>query len=342
MAGVNIKTLATILLLLLLSFAAIADTAESFEYRAVTPSDLDRVLADWANRDTSAQNVLIVHDEHRDDFRLIIVRHDVGSRAHFSALLVPDVEDLSATPVVVLPDGLEQHNPAYDIDIQIQKHQSFEPLDQYEPLETMKGFIQVLPALRGRTLNYNGTGWFSRGDFCDAFDGATDDSMAALSAAEHLFPEANFRKVLVWGGSRGGNTALLMAVRDARVNTVIAAAAPVDFYREEWQVGDSDQNRCQFFDDKSEQESRTRMLASSPLFFEPHKNLENAFLHHDRGDDIFPVWNAQEMAAHLESHSVQVTQYIYDTQAHSAMLGEESHWTNLKFGVAKFLQNIGN
>ena len=130
---------------------------------------------------------------------------------------------------------------------------------------------------------------------------------------------------------------MLMAVRDARVHTVIALGAPVDFYRDDWQVEGSDQYRCQFFDDKNEQQSRDRMLASSPLFFEPHENLEAVFLHHDGEDEIVPVWNAQEMAAHLESHSIDVATHVYPGGGHGAMTGEESFWNDVAAGIAAFL-----
>ncbi len=319
-------------ILLLLAGEVLADDSQPFEYRTITRADLDRVLADWRNRDLSAKNVTVIHQEDYDGFRLLIVRHDVASRAHFGAIFVPDVENLAAAPVVVLPDGLQQYNPTFDIELNIKKFQS---------LESLKGFVKILPAFRGRFMSYQDNGWFSRGDFCDAYDGPTDDSIAMLNAAEHLLPEVSFDKVLVWGGSRGGNTALLMAVRDPRVNTVIAMAGPVDFYRKDWQVEGTNQYRCQFFDEKSERESRHRMLASSPLFFEPERNLEDVFLHHDEGDDVVHVWNAHEMAEHLDFHSVNVTKYIYPTQGHGAMLGDASFWGNVETGISEFLDNIG-
>ena len=299
-----------------------------FNYRPVTPGDLERVREDWKNRDLRARNVEVIQEEERDGFRLLIVRHDVSSRAHFGAIFVPDVDDLSSLPVAVLPDGLRQNSPVFDVDLNIEKYQTYEPL---------KGFIKILPAFRGRFMSYQDNGWFSRGDFCDAYDGPADDSIAMLNAAEQLLPNVSFDKVLVWGGSRGGNTALLMAARDPRVHTVIALGAPVDFYREDWQIEGIDQYRCQFFDDKTEEESRSRMLASSPLFFEPHENLKEAFFHHDGKDEIVPVWNAHEMAAHLESHSVAVTTHVYPGGGHGAMIGEESFWNNLEASILSFL-----
>ena len=161
-----------------------------------------------------------------------------------------------------------------------------------------------------------------------------------LNAAEQLFPEVDFSKVLVWGNSRGGNTALLMAVRDPRINTVIAVAGPVDFYRESARVMYEDQYQCQFFDGKSEQESRDRMLASSPLFFGPNENLAAVFLHHAAQDEVVPVWNTHKMAAHLESFSVDVRAIIYPVEGHGAIVVAEDFWNNMNAGIALFLDNI--
>lgn len=301
--------------------------AETFDYRRITSSDLKKVQADWASRDLSARGVEIIEEDEIDGGRLMIVRHDVASRAHFGAIIIPDVDDLTTAPVVVLPDHLEQNNPTFDVQANIEKYRTFEPID---------GFVQILPSFRGRFMGYKDNGWFSRGDFCDAWDGPTDDSIALLNVAEQLLPEVNFDEVLVWGGSRGGNTALLMAARDPRVHTVIAIAAPVDFYRESWQIDGVDQYRCQFFDGRDSEEARHHMLASSPLFFEPTDSLARVVIHHDEGDGIVPVWNAQEMSAHLKSHSVNVTTHIYPTAAHGHLVAEDSFWQNMRETVSEF------
>ena len=330
MLEMSTKTLtACAVCLLLLPLTGSAVEAESFEYRAVSRSDLAKVVSEWERRDLSAHSVNVVKEDEIDGGKLMIVRHEIESRAHFGAIIIPDVEDLSTVPVVVLPDHLEQNNPTIDIEANIKKYRSVELVDD---------FVLILPSFRGRFMGYKDNGWFSRGDFCDAWDGPTDDSIAMLNVAEELLPEVNFEEVLVWGGSRGGNTAYLMAVRDPRVHTVIAIAAPVDFYRDSWQIEGIDQYRCQFFDGRNEQQARHDMLASSPLFFEPNESLQRVIIHHDAGDDIVPPWNAREMAAHLESHSVDVTMHIYPTEGHGHLAAEESFWDNMRENVSKFVE----
>ena len=82
------------------------------------------------------------------------------------------------------------------------------------------------------------------------------------------------------------------------------------------------------------------MLASSPLFFRPKGNLEAVFLHHAAQDEVVPVWNTHEMAAHLESFSVDVREFVYPLEGHGAIVVAEDFWNNMNSGIARFRDNI--
>jgi len=183
-----------------------------FDYRPVTNQDIEAVLAEWASRDLSRANAEVIYEEDGEDYRFLIVEHDVQGKVHFGGMLLPDTDDLSGAPVELLADGLNQGSPSIGLNnVVISTNLKSPP---------HSSFIEIWPSFRGRSLTYEGAGYFfSEGDFCDAFDGATDDAIALLNVAEKLFPEANFEEVLVNGGSRGGTVAQLMGVRDPRVNT---------------------------------------------------------------------------------------------------------------------------
>lgn len=321
-----------ILFFVLASDARSVEPAD-FEYRTIQQADLDRVLTEWESRDLGAKNARTVYEQENDDYTLFVVQHELNSRAHFGAIVVPKTGRLDELPVAVIPDGLYQGSPTFDVEQAIEKYQSFAPL---------RGFIKILPGFRGRVVSTEEQVWFSRGDFCDAFDGATDDSIAMLNVAEQMFPDIDVNRVMVWGESRGGNVGLLMAVRDERVNTVIAIGAPTDFYRASWQVPDSDQYRCQFFDGFTEEAARQRMLASSPLLFAPGPNVSKVALHHDGGDEVVLAWNAHEIESHLKAHDVVVEKNVYPTDWHGAMVGEPEFWTNVEADIAEFLSRTTN
>jgi dipeptidyl aminopeptidase/acylaminoacyl peptidase len=118
------------------------------------------------------------------------------------------------------------------------------------------------------------------------------------------------------GGSRGGNIALLLAVRDPRVTVASAASAPTDFYRADVAAHYTRQYQCQFIDGKTPEESRRRMLASSPLRFPILRNVTRVYLDHGGIDDVVPPWNAEEMAAALRAQAVNLEYHLYPGYGH--------------------------
>ena len=305
-----------------------------FSFRAITSEDIDGVKALWQSRYLGLQDVVVVHEHAADSYVVKIVKHTVLGNDHYGAIAVPNSSSAEEIPVVVLPDGLNQANPSINIDTVLGYNQG--------PDNALAPFIQVIPAFRGRTLVFQGMQWFAEGDFCDAYDGTVDDSIALLNVAEVLVPQGNYKKVLVWGGSRGGNNGLLLGVRDHRINTVLAAAAPVDFYRDEVRRRYGSQYRCQFITGKNETESRQRMLASSPLHFEQHPNVQTVFLFHGTQDNIVPVWNVNEMVASLRAQSpaIQVEAFLYAGHSHGSFYGDAEHIEKLLLGIDQFLSNL--
>lgn len=283
-----------------------APAASSFDYTPPTSAQLREIQTLWAGRDLAAQNVTVFH---RDDSNLIyelrIYQHVVGGRTHFGVVTIPKNSPRTSFPVVLFADGLAQDNPTMDIARWVQGAQA-----------RLGQAVFVVPAFRGRTLIYNGISVNAAGDFCDAYDGATDDAIALLNVVEAAIPQADFSRVMARGGSRGGNTALLLAVRDPRVTVASAASAPVDFYRAEVAARYGRQYRCQFFDGKTAEEARRRMLASSPLRFPILPNVTRVYLDQGSADEVVPSWNAEEMAAQMRAQAVNLEYHLYPGYGH--------------------------
>ena len=302
-------------------------------YQPVTPETLERIQEMWASRDLGARSVEVVYAESQAESRILLVRHEVSGKAHYGAILLPDSDDLSGTPVMLIADGLNQEYPAIDIEKIIAGWQGNGPTPD---------FIRVVPGFRGRTLKYAGMEYLSEGDFCDAFDGAADDAIAMLNVAQTLLPAANFDDVLAWGASRGGNVALLMGIRDERVNTVMASAAPVDFYWPPLREELRDQFACQFLEGKSAVQARERMVASSPLYFDMQDNVEDVFLYHGTRDDVVPMWNSYEMARQLEASGVSVTSFFYRFANHGNFIYAPAYSADYETGIEAFRDNLAN
>ena len=239
-------------------------------------AELQSVAADWAQRDLSVrESDLAVRDTTPSDYDVLIVRHRVGVSTHYGAITVPKNAPAHSTPVVVHADGLAQDNPPVDLDLNLQMAG-----------ELLRGVVYVVPTFRGRILLYKGVSYPADGDFCDAYDGATDDAIALLNLVEGSIEAADMDRVMVRGGSRGGTIALLMAVRDVRVDIALAIAAPVDFNRLELRARYANQFRCQFIANKAADQSRQAILASSPLHFSMPMSVQRVFIFHGSDDAI--------------------------------------------------------
>jgi dipeptidyl aminopeptidase/acylaminoacyl peptidase len=285
--------------------------SSGFNYRAITPDDLAQVQNVWSQRDLSAQAVTVAHQHNAGSYQVTIYSHRIGADTHTGAVVAPHGAAAGSLPVLVVLDGLDQSNPSMDLSWSLSSYRG--------------DAVLVVPTFRGRTLRYAGQGYAAGGDFCDAYDGATDDAIAMLNVAAATTPAANMNRIVAQGFSRGGNVALMMGMRDRRVRTVLAGAGPVDFYRAEPAARYGSQYTCQFITGKTEAASRLHMLASSPLHFRLQPTVSRVELFHGTDDTIVPLWNATEMASALQAQGANVRLTTYPGSTHSTI------WTNPAF-----------
>ena len=272
------------------------------------PSDaeLNAIESDWAHRDLKAYDVdLVTTDTSSPDYDVRIYKHRVGNNAHYGAVTIPKTAQPGTVPVLLHADGLAQQDPNMDLDQNLKMAG-----------ELLQGVIYAVPVFRGRNLIYKGVTYTAAGDFCDAYDGAADDAIAFLSVVEQKVAAANMDRVMVRGGSRGGTVALLLAMRDPRVKAAIAISAPTDFNRLEVRVRLDGQYRCQFIDGKTAEQSRFKILASSPHYFAVLDSVLKVFIFHGSADAVVPVWNATEMATQLQAQGVPVDLQIFEGYGH--------------------------
>ena len=292
----------------------------SFPFSPVTAEQVAQVQALWKARGLAATGVVVYHEDAANvGYTLRIYEHRVNGRRHYGVVTIPKATG-ATFPVVLFADGLDQGNASMDMGQWSRAAQA-----------RLGQAIFVVPVFRGRTLIYNGISVAAEGNFCDAYDGATDDSIALLNVVQAQIPQANFTRVLARGGSRGGNTALLLGVRDARVTMVSAGSAPVDFYRQEVASRYHDQYRCQFFAGLTPTQSRERMIASSPLHFPTLPNVTRVFIDQGSSDYVVPPWNASEMEARMKAQGVNVELRMYDGFGHD--LPQSPAWNQRQYEI---------
>jgi tetratricopeptide (TPR) repeat protein len=284
------------------------------------PEEIAAVRAQWSGRDLRAHDVQIVRTLGLDlgftKAEVRIVTHRISGAKHYVAIIVPRGATPGCCPILVDAKGV-----SWD----------FEPRrldsapDSAALMESDQNrFIYVVPSYRGEVLIAGGESFTSEGDRTNAWDGATDDAIASLSAAMEITPEADRSRVCIFGRSRGGAVALLAAERDPRILCAVAWAAPTDHFRlmgsNGWTVQElvaeglreratADRIGGQFIEtflragiagERNLSETRLQMLASSPLYFADR--LRQVQLHYGIDDPIVPVANGRELAARRKAN----------------------------------------
>ena len=207
--------------------------------------------------------------------------------------------------------------------------------------------IHVTPALRGQSLTYivndiTYTSPISEGTRNDAFDGATDDAIAALNAVSILFKEADTARVMVRGGSRGGTVAMLMAERDKRVKRAVGVAFPTELLAQTATHTKDPTYRFQFLDSLIDgkmtiSQARLRMIASSPYYF--YRQLPKTQIHFAEKDDITPVTQGQKLFDAMKAAGLDgdMQYFIYNGRDHHN-IGDKN--TEMEDRISQFFKQL--
>jgi dipeptidyl aminopeptidase/acylaminoacyl peptidase len=193
-----------------------ADRLASALFAPPTAEEMRAVEAEWAARDTGAADVRVEwRDDGRGGARTLVLSHVVDGFRHYGAVRVPAGAAGRRLPVLLIAHGGEKGTSG---------------LQFFRDGPVADGWIQVLPTFRSERLYIRPTRWYRSEGRPSPWDRDVDDAMALLSAALREVPEADGDRVVVLGRSRGGGVALLMAVRDPRVDAVVDYFGPTDFF----------------------------------------------------------------------------------------------------------------
>jgi pimeloyl-ACP methyl ester carboxylesterase len=298
-----------------------------------TAAEIAAVEKDWRTRDLSPRDVKEVATGEikfdRDIFQVRIVSHLVHGQRHYGAIISP-VNARSSLPIIVEAKGVSWNY--FPLDLNNRDAPAFMGAQRQH-------FIYVVPSFRGEVMNFNGVDYQSEGDRTNAWDGATDDALALLNVALQTTPAADPNRIYVFGRSRGGTVALLMAERDPRIGCVVEWSGPTDWFSlmgtEGWTQEElfaeglrtrakPDETGGQLVEHflaravRGEEDLRAvrqRLIASSPLYFAGR--LPRAQMHYGIEDTAVPVRNGLEFAKRLGLKTLSVT-------AVKAMLAREA------------------
>jgi dienelactone hydrolase len=302
-----------------------------FDYSGPTAEHLQQVVEEWELRDLSPAGVQLLSQDNRDPgFEVRIYGYLVEDQLQYGIVSIPTADTDTPYPIVLEADGLNQSDPSFDGDRWLRRVH-----------DKLSEAVYLVPVFRGRTLRFNGASLKAEGDFCDAYDGAVDDSIALLNVVEADVPAADSSHVMVVGGSRGGTVALLLGERDDRIVLVSSGSAPTNFYHADVRDMYSSQYKCQFLANKTVDQSRQRMLASSPIFHPMQGSVGKVYVDHGERDPVVPPWNSREIVAVLETQGVDVDYLEHPGAAHDLTL-ESAYMTRQQTIFEAFVQDYRN
>jgi len=278
-------------------------------FASPTAAEVDVVRADWATRDTDPVDAQV---EGEEPFtlgsvaaKLRIVSHGIDGGRHYGAVIVPEGAEPGRLPVVVYA-----HEGDRGVNTSVLAQLGFVLGD------ALADFIWVVPSFRAETLR-TGDGVWPSGGQPSPWDRDVDDALTFLGAALELTAEADPERIGVLGLSRGAGVALLMGIRDPRIDRVVEFFGPTDFFGPfvqdvvEDAIGGTlrDLPGLAVLDDRFIQplaegsltvpEVRPELVRRSAVLFA--SDLPVLQLHHGRADDVVDASQAESLIDALEA-----------------------------------------
>jgi len=285
-----------------------------------TQHELDAAAADWAARDVTPSQYAAERTGASNGFSLAEVRHEIDGLTHYGVIRYPRHHEAGGKfPVLVLLHG------GFD-GLDLNWVLTFD--EDFPDACLADSFLVVAPTFRGEMLNGYGilpTRW-SDGE-PSPFDYDCDDSIALLSAVLANEPTADTQRVTAFGGSRGGNVAYHLALRDPRVIRTVIRYGPAEFRLDHVRAGveqkldtgeTSDRLGELVFEHIADpymsgvltlEDARHVLLSWSAA---PHlrKTLSLQF-HHGAQDDVVPVLHSIEVDAVMTWLGAGAPEYAY-------------------------------
>lgn len=195
-------------------------------FAPVDESELSAVRSDWAGRDLSPAGGTVELEEAHSlggtPATVRIVSHRVDGVRHYGAIVAPRVAGAERLPILVFAHGGDTGVSVEDALL----------IPTFILGELRDDFVYVIPSYRDEPLGYRDRTWRSEGP-ASPWDRDVDDALSLVNLAMETSPEAASDRYFVVGFSRGGGVALLMGVRDPRIEGIVTFFGPTDF-RDDW------------------------------------------------------------------------------------------------------------
>jgi dipeptidyl aminopeptidase/acylaminoacyl peptidase len=292
------------------------------------PWEIQAIEAEWAGRSPGAADATIERDTVvavGDSIRVRVVSHDVEGVRHYGGIITAKAP-VGPAPVVVYAHGGDAGVSLNDVLLLL----AF--------LGDLGGeFVWVVPSFRAESLRLFTEVFTSEGP-ASPWDRDVDDALSLLDVVLQLEPAADPGRIGAFGLSRGGGVAMLMGIRDPRIDRVVEFFGPTDFFEayvqevtaEALRGSPRDLPGLAFLDETFIQplrrgeltvaEVRPELIRRSAVLFA--ERLPALQVHHGDADDVVDVGQAESLIATMAAlgrGAPEFESYIYQGGGHSLL-----------------------
>jgi acetyl esterase/lipase len=328
-----------VLISMSIATAAAAQADLSPLFASATGAEVAAVAQDWSGRLPTPTNWQVVRDgvDTATGYAVQAVSHEIEGFTHYGGLRFPrEWQPQGRFPVLVLLHG------GFDgltLDFLVNFDQDF------PGTAIADSFLIVAPTFRSEPLNGGeALGYRTSGGGPSPFDRDCDDAMALLTAVLLNIPQADPGYVVVLGGSRGGNVAYHLALRDPRVRRTAIRYGPTDFFMDHVRLGAQERLDTGITADSLGREvadliaapwlagQLTLAQARHALIswcVPPHLRAEVPLqIHHGELDDTIPILHSARADSVMVVEGAAAPQYVYyvypqGSHVPSSLLGSE-------------------
>ena len=229
-----------------------------------TAGEINDIIKDWEDKNFTPSQVRVEHSErHPNGDSIKVISHNVSGQKHYGIIRIPAGLNTKKAPILLTLQG-------GGAELDVLESNSIFRVSSGMCRDVLNNYITIAASFRGDLVRGDNFCFRSEGYTGDVWLGAAEDAASFLEVVKAMYAKDDSTKVLAMGVSRGATVALIIGALTDKLDYIISISTHTNFlntdafYRE--RVG-SDYRRIFFTPQTTPENTRKRMIASSPYYF---------------------------------------------------------------------------